>query len=69
MYAFEYQRPTSRDAAKNATAACVAIAPIVTPFASALICFRSAMAPRSTRRSDCERRSRIAWIRLWPPAR
>src|SRR4051794_36982357 len=55
--------------ALEATLACVAVAPIVTPLPSALIALRSAMAPRSTRRSDCDRRSRIAWIRLWPPAR
>jgi hypothetical protein len=53
----------------DATVACVDIAPIVTPLFSARMPFRSATAPRSTRRSDCDRRSRIAWIRLWPPAR
>ena len=63
--------PGSRASRRRSTppAACVAIAPIVTPSPSALMPFRSAMPPRSTRRADCDRRSRIAWIRLWPPAR
>ena len=31
--------------------------------------FSAPMPPRSTSRSDCESRSRIACTRLWPPAR
>jgi len=55
--------------ADDATAACVTIAPITRFAPSMRIVFSSAIAPRSTSVSLCDRRSFIAWIRLCPPAR
>ena len=55
--------------AERATVACVVVAPMVTLLPSTLMPFRSAMPPRSTSRSLDDRRSFIAWIRVWPPAR